>query len=96
MSEQAVEKVGGSGEVVKTTSGAIEGAPSAHTTSDSPVRSHIVWFRDPRPKTQQDTPRLVSPYWQISDYTKEEVAAIRKADELPPILAEHYKDLLDD
>jgi hypothetical protein len=62
MSEQTVEKVGGSGEVVKTTSGAINGAPAAHTSSDSPFHTHIRWFKDPRPKTGDDTPRSLDPY----------------------------------
>lgn len=37
-----------------------------------------------------------SPYWQISEYTKEELDAIREADKLDPDLAEYYKDFLDD
>lgn len=37
-----------------------------------------------------------SPYWQISEYSDEEIAAIREADKLDPDLAEYYKDLLGD
>lgn len=38
----------------------------------------------------------VSSYWQISEYTDEELSAIREADKLDPDLAEYYKDLLED
>jgi hypothetical protein len=96
MSAQTVEKVGGSGQVVNTTSGAIKGAPAAHTSIDSPWDTHITWFKDPRPTTGDDTPHSLDPYWEISIYTKEEIIAIREADKLDPDLAEHYKDLLED
>lgn len=37
-----------------------------------------------------------SPYWQISEYTKENLNAIREADKLDPDLAEYFKDSLED
>ena len=37
-----------------------------------------------------------SPFWEITEYTTEEINAIREADKLDPDLAEHYKDLLED
>lgn len=37
-----------------------------------------------------------NPYWQISEYTDEEIDAIREADKLDPDLAKYYKDLLED
>lgn len=40
--------------------------------------------------------RTGGPYWEISEYTTEELEAIRKSDELDPDLTEHYKDLLED
>jgi hypothetical protein len=96
MSEQAVEKVGGSGEVVGTTTGTIEGAPVAHTSSDGPFRTHIKWYKDPRPTSRDDATRSLDPYWEISIYTEEEMNAIREADKLDPDLAKYYKDLLED
>jgi hypothetical protein len=36
------------------------------------------------------------PYWEITEYTSEEINAIREADKLDPDLAEHFKDLLED
>lgn len=102
MSEQtvekvgSVEKVGGTGEVTKTTSGGIKGPPAAHTSSDSPWRTYIRWLKDPRPTTEENVPRSLDPYWEISVYTKEEINAIREADKLDPDLAEYYKDLLED
>jgi len=96
MSEQIVEKVGGSGEVVNTTSGAIKGAPAAHTSSDSPLATHIKWAKDPRPKPEHVTPRSLSPYWEITEYTAEEFNALLEADRLTPELAERYKEYLED
>lgn len=96
MREPTIEKVGGSGEVVKTTSGEIKGAPAAHTSSDGPWRTHIKWFKDPRPKTGNDTPHSLGPYWEITEYTTEEFNAFLEADKLSPELAEHYKDYLED
>jgi len=49
-----------------------------------------------RSATKADGPRSLSPYWEITEYTAEEVATVREADELPPLLAEHYRDLLED
>ena len=96
MSEQIVEKVSGTGDVVNPTSGAIEGAPAAHTSTDSPWDTHIRWFKDPRPTPKDDNPRSLDPYWEISIYTEAEINAIREADKLDPDLAEYYKDLLED
>jgi hypothetical protein len=36
------------------------------------------------------------PYWEFTEYTPDEINAIREADKLDPDLAEHYKDLLED
>ncbi len=41
-------------------------------------------------------PHAANPFWSTSVYTEEEIAAIREADKLDPILAEYYEDLLDD
>jgi hypothetical protein len=96
MSEQIIEKVDGSGEVVNPTHGEIKGAPQAHTSTDSPFRTHIRWFKDPRPKTGDDIPRSLDPYWEITEYTTEEFNAFLKADRLSPELAKRYKDYLED
>ena len=40
--------------------------------------------------------RAGGPYWKISEYTKEELEAIRESDKLDPDLAEYYKDFLED
>ena len=49
-----------------------------------------------RSAIEADGPRSLNPYWEITEYTTEEIATVREADELPPILAEHYRDMLDD
>ena len=95
MSEQTVEKVSGSGDVVNSSSGATEGPPAARTTN-SLWHTQIRWLEDSRPAPEEDGPRSLSPYWEISIYTEEEIDAIREADKLDPDLAEHYKDLLED
>ena len=96
MSEQTIEKVSGSGDVVNSTSRAIDGPPAAHITTNRLWHTQIRWSADPRPATEEDTPRSLSPYWEITEYTDEEINAIREADQLDPDLAEYYKDLLED
>ena len=95
MSEQTVKKTSGSGDVVNPTSKAIVGAPAAHTRNNL-WRSQIKWLADPRPATEDDTPRSLNPYWEITEYTTEEFNAFLEADRLTPELAEHYRDLLED
>lgn len=95
MSEQTIEKVHGSGDVVHHASGIIEGAPAAHTTADL-WHTQIRWHDSPKSAVEGDAPRSLSPYWEVSEYTEEEVNAIREADKLDPELAEYYKDLLED
>ena len=95
MSEQTIEKVSGTGTVVNPTSGTIEGAPAAHTESNL-WHTSIEWVVDPRPTVEEDTPRSLDHYWEVSIYTEAEIDAIREADRLDPDLAEHYKDLLED
>lgn len=95
MSEQTIEKVSGSGDVVNPTSGAIKSPPAAQTTNNL-WRTRIRWIEDPRPTNEGDRLRSLSPYWEITDYTTEEFNAFLEADRLTPELAEQYKDLLED
>lgn len=96
MSEQTIEKVSGSGDVVNPTYGELPGPPAAHTTKNTLWHTQIKWLVDPRPTTEDDTPRSLDPYWEITEYTSEEVDALLEADRLTPELAEHYKELLED
>jgi hypothetical protein len=95
MSEETIEKVSGSGEVVNPTHGATEGPPAAHTAGIL-WETRIKWFQDPRPNIQDDGPHSLDPYWEITDYTTEELNAFLEADELSPDLAERYRDYLGD
>lgn len=95
MSEQTVEKVSGDGDVVNSSSVATESPPAARTTNNL-WHTRIRWLEDSRPATKEGGPRSLSPYWEISIYTDEEIDAIREADKLDPDLAEYYKDLLGD
>ncbi len=83
MSDQTITKVSGSGKVVNPTSGTLESAPAAQTEEVSLGQQQTSW-------------RKSGPYWAITEYTTEEINAIREADKLDPDLAEHYKDLLED
>jgi ribosomal protein S30 len=52
--------------------------------------------REGYPKEHADALRQASPYWQVQEYTSEELDALLEADQLTPELAERYKDLLED
>jgi hypothetical protein len=96
MSKQIVEKVGGSGDVVNPTGGPLKNPPAAQTKGVSLGQTWIKWLVDTRPPPEDDTPRSLDPYWEITEYTAEEFHAFLEADKLPPELAERYKDYLED
>jgi hypothetical protein len=96
MSEETIEKVGGTGDVVNPVSRPLKNPPAAETKGVSLGQTRVKWFVDTRPTPKDDTARSLDPYWEISIYTEAEINAIREADKLDPDLAEHYKDLLKD
>jgi hypothetical protein len=96
MSDETLEIVSGSGKIVNPTSGALETPPAAQTKDVSLGQTWIKWLTDTRPVPEDDTPRSLDPYWEITEYPTEEFNAFLKADELSPELAEHYKEYLED
>jgi len=69
------------------------------STSGLPEMSHITLEINERLLAEQEnkgSSHTASPFWEITEYTTEEINAIREADKLDPDLAEHYKDLLED
>ncbi len=96
MSEQTIEKISGSGDLVSTDSSAPLIGPAAHPTKSTLWRTRIKWVEDPRPTTEDDGPRSLDPYWEITEYTTEQFNAFLEADRLSPELAERYKDYLGD
>lgn len=93
MSEQTIDVVKGDVEVKPVTSDA---TPTAATGGASVGGTQFRLIRGLGLATEEDGPRSLNPYWEISIYTDEEINAIRQADKLDPDLAEHYKDLLED
>jgi hypothetical protein len=95
MSEQIVEKISGSGDLVRSTKSELRSPPTAHTAS-ALWHSRITWVKDSRPTPEEKAPRSLDPYWEITEYTSEEFDALLEMDRLTPELAEKYKDLLED
>lgn len=93
MSEQTIEVVKGDVEVKPVTS---DLPPTAATGGVSIGEAQFRRIQNSEPIAEEDGPRSLNPYWEISIYNEEEINAIREADKLDPDLAEHYKDLLED
>jgi len=81
---------------VEVTPIASDKIPTAVTAGPSIGEAQFRLTRGSRLAMEANGPRSLNPYWEITEYTTEEIAAVRETDELPPILAERYRDLLDD
>ncbi len=83
------------GNAVVTPSGS-DDVPMAATRGASIGETRFRLVEGSRSGTEEDGPRSLNPYWEITEYTTEEFNAFLEADRLTPELAERYKDLLED
>jgi hypothetical protein len=93
MTEQTIDVV--TGRVVVTPSFS-DDVPTAATKGASIGDARFRLVEGSRSATEEDHPRSLNPYWDITEYTSEEFKALLATDRLTPELAEQYKDLLED
>ena len=93
MTEQTIEVVSGNATVTPVFSDRV---PTAATEGARVGETRFRRIDGHKPSSEENGPRSLTPYWEISIYTEDEIRAIREADKLDPDLAEHYGDLLED
>ncbi len=93
MTEQTIDVVSGNVTVTPVFSDRV---PTAATEGARVGETRFRRIGGSRPETEEDGPRSLHPYWQITEYTSEEFNAVLEVDKLSPELAEHYRDLLED